>query len=133
MSRETAKAPAKKVRPYEDTQMLVLHELVRHANRFQRSEKYSLVDERGESFSLSFWSDYHVRETVIIPAGTPQAQHKLQLAIDTMRKRIEQLRHAFGRYKLEEGRLDGRLEDRLRELEQAKERTAADAGEAREG
>ena len=105
MSREN-EAAGKKGRSYEDTQMLVLHELVREANSFQTAEKYSLRDEKGETFSLSFWSDYMHHETVLIPAGTPQVQYKLQLAIDTMRKKIDELLHAFGRYMLDDQRAD---------------------------
>lgn len=103
MSRANEQVPGKRTPRYEDVQMIELHKLVREANSFQKSEQYSLRDERGETFSLTFWSGYRVHETVLIPAGTRQEQHQLQLAIDTMRKQIDTLRHSFGRYMRDEG------------------------------
>lgn len=66
--------------PYTQTAMLGLHQAVIEENRRQKAKKYSLRDERGETFSLAYWSDYEQKETVLIPAGTPINIGNLELA-----------------------------------------------------
>ncbi len=66
--------------PFVQDLMLSLHETVIEENRRQKAKKYSLRDERGETFSLAYWSDYKATEHVLVPAGTPITENNLHWA-----------------------------------------------------
>lgn len=84
------------VHPYTQDLMLALHQAVIEENRRQSAKKYSLRDERGETFGLLFWEDYHNQEYTLIPDGTPLNEKNLSWAMSELLSSMEECN--FGRW-----------------------------------
>ena len=108
--------------------LLELHRDVMEENLRQTAQRYSLRDERGETFSLAFWSDFEQRETVLIPAGTPLVEKNVHRAAAEFLRSMEDTN--FGKWSGDRGREDGmeRVRQLLRDLEAQAEKEAAENG-----
>ncbi len=97
--------------------LLELHRDVMEENLRQKAQRYSLRDERGETFSLSYWSGFDQQETVLIPAGTPIVEKNVHRAAAEFLRSMEDT--DFGRWSGDRGRADGleRVRQLLRELQ----------------
>ena len=82
--------------PYTQTLMLALHQAVIEENRRQKANEYSLRDERGKTFSLTYWSPFQRTEVVLIPAGTPINEKNLTWAVAELEKEMSGMQ--FGRW-----------------------------------
>lgn len=82
--------------PYTQTLMLVLHQAVIEENRRQRSNEYSLREERGKTFSLSCYSPMRHTEVVLIPPGTSINEANLTWALTELEKAMADT--DFGRF-----------------------------------
>lgn len=67
-------------------------------NQNQKARQFSFSYFRGETFSLSYWSQYDRKETVLIPAGTPINEANLTWAVQEMDKQRTELTGSFGRF-----------------------------------
>ncbi len=105
--------------------LLELHRDVIEENLAQKAKRYSLRDERGESFSLAYWSDTEHKETVLVPAGTPVTESALYGAMKELLRSMEDT--DFGRFSGDRGRAEGmeRVRQVIRELEEREEKEAA--------
>lgn len=114
--------------PYTQTLMLKLHRDVIEENLRQKAKRYSLRDERGETFSLAYWSDFEQKETVLIPAGTPIIEKNLHWAFSAFLRSMEETN--FGRWSGDRGRAEGmeRIRQVIRELAEREKKEAAENG-----
>lgn len=108
--------------------MLELHRDVIEENLRQKAKRYSLRDERGETFSLAYWSDFERKETVLIPAGTPILEKNLHWAFSAFLRSMEETN--FGKWSGDRGRAEGmeRVRQLIRELEEREAKEAAENG-----
>lgn len=108
--------------------LLELHRDVIEENLRQKAKRYSLRDERGEAFSLAYWSDTEQKETVLIPAGTPVTESTLYGAMKEFLRSMEET--DFGRFSGDRGRAEGmeRVRQLIRELAEREEKEAAGNG-----
>lgn len=74
------KAEAPGEHPITQDLLLDLFEAVIEENRRQKVKQYSMRYERGETFSLAYWSAYEAMEHVLVPAGTSVTEDNLHWA-----------------------------------------------------
>ena len=109
------------VHPYTQDLMLSLHEAVIEENRRQSSKKYSLLDERGETFQLDFRRELTGQVYTLIPAGTKVTEANMKWAMDELLASMVDCN--FGRWN---GSARVRSMDKLREqIRQLGEREGA--------